>query len=285
MLDAFHQKHYAFLRSVDLQLPNLTTFIGHHLPRGYFRKILSSAPQLQKITMHDSRNTPIELTMGDPEPTSIIRHSNLKDSWLTAAYSMCYSGQMLQNLRLTGLLSLRLEFNISDPDVLLPVLAQTQGSVLSLYLGKPSALFGHQRTVYSLCPHLEELTLCYARAEDLKSLAISPDSRLCPALSRLSLPDFTLNDDADAQILHEGVTSRGLVAFDPSVFCSNCRQLKSVGVSVVDKESLSVFQRYFLETNDRTLRTIANFREKVCLLYPRYNETYAFRFLAARMAT
>ena len=257
---------YAFLTSVDFQLPNLTSFTGHDLPPSFLRRILSVAPRLQKATMCNFVDIPVDWIIPDPAPTSVIRHTNLKELSLAATYLNSFLQQMLPNLHLTGLASLRMELNDSDPDVLLPVLEQTQGSLRTLYLKKPLDQSGHQRTLYSLCPHLEELTLCHARADDLRSLIISTNSRPCPSLCRLSLLNFNLNDVVDAQILQEVLTSRGLVAFNPPLFPPDCRQLESITVSMVDQESISLFQHHFLKVDEEVLRTIAGFKGNVCSL-------------------
>ncbi len=135
----------------------LQVFSGHDLPPTYLRKILSVAPWLEKATMYNFRDIPVDLTIPDPTPT-FIRHTNLKELWLAATCLISFLHQMLPTLDLTGLQSLHLELNDSNSEVLLPVLGQTQGSVRRLCLRRPLDLSGHQRTLYSLCLHLEELT-------------------------------------------------------------------------------------------------------------------------------
>lgn len=241
---------YTLLRSVDFQWPNLTTFSGDLLPNFYLRKILFAAPLLQKVTMRDLINVPFEPTM-PPSPSSVVHHTNLKDLRLTFDFFSFLSHQTLHLLHLPGLQYLHIECN-TDQEVITSVLEQTQGSVLKLYLGEPL----RPRT-FSLCPLLEELTLCDATAEDLEKLTISSDSRPCPALRRLSLPYFILENDDQAHILQEFLVSRGLVPFNAPCLPPGCHQLEGVSVSLLNSDA--IFQRCCLKVDGNILQEIKGF--------------------------
>ena len=243
---------YALLRSVDLQL---TTFGGLNLPIIYLQKFLSAAPLLQKVTMaHLHDGTTIDSVITGPPPTSILRHTNLKILILISDGFPSY--HELNYLCLPKLQRLYLGSCESGYTAVLPFFAQTQGSILKLHLTKQLDLPGHQRTWYSLCPHVEELSLSYAGAEDLKNLTITTGSRLCPALRHLSMPGFTLDDDTGAQILEEFLSSRGLVPFSALEFPPDCRRLESVEICTSDDNTLSIFQRMCLKIDDRVRETI-----------------------------
>lgn len=268
---------YALLRSVDFQWSNLTSFCGENLPTTYLRKVISAAPLLQKVTMHDVRDTYFDSSTADPVPTSIIYHTNLKDLRLTTDWSWYIPRETLQYLRLPGLQSFHIEHAGVHSAPLLSIIEHTHGSLLKLHLGEPLES-KYKWTLYSLCPHLEELFLCYADAEDLKTLTISSDSRLCPALRCLSLPDFTLDDDDKVHILQEFLFSRGLVPFTGCRFPPDCRQLESVTIlmDAEDRDTMSDFHRYCLKVNDR----ITLYYKKVNLwlisMFANIN-TYTFR--------
>ena len=241
---------YTLLRSVDFQWPNLTTFCGDFLPHFYFRKILFAAPLLQKVTMHELINVSFEPTT-PPAPSSVVHHTNLKDLRLTTEYFNPLF-EILHHLHIPGLQYLHIEYDEVDQEIISSVLEQTQGSILKLYLWEP-----WQLRASSLCPLLEELTLCYATAEHLQKLTISSDFRPCPALRRLSLPDFLLHDDDEAHILQEFLVSRGLVPLNAPYFPPDCRQLESVSVSLVQNDT--IFRRCCLKVDFTMLRTIKDF--------------------------
>jgi len=253
---------YALLRSVDFQWPNLTTFRGALLPNFYLRTILFAAPLLQRVTMHDLIDVSFEPTT-PPAPSSVVRHTNLKDLQLTAQTFDSLSRQTLHHLQLPGLQYLHIEHRGIDDGIIVSVLEQTQDSVLKLYLG--ASLWQSERPrAFSLCPLLEELTLCFATADDLEDLTISSDSRLCPTLRRLSLPDFLIESDDEAHTVQEFLVSRGLVPFNTSHIPHDCHQLESVSVSLASSQSVSIFQRHFLNV-DTSLQTIQRFMETVGL--------------------
>ena len=243
---------YALLRSVDLQWPNLTTFSGIYIPIIYLRKLLFSAPLLQNVIMLRVDTDFVDSATTSPAPTSNLHHTNLKELTIDG-FPSCHQ---LNYLYLPKLQYLHLASCESGYTEVLTFLEQTQGSLLTLYLGRPLDQPADKKTLYSLCPHLEELTLSHGGAEDLKSLTITTGSRLCPALRRLSLPGFTLDDDVGAQILQEVLSSRGLVPFDAPGFPPDCRQLECVKVSTSNSNTISILRRICLKIDDRARESI-----------------------------
>ena len=188
--------------------------------------------------MHKLVNVTFEPTT-PPALSSAVHHTNLKDPRLTSEEFDTLSHRALHLLRLPGLQCLHIDHDEVDREIITPVLEQTQGSVLKLYLGD----LLRPRT-FSLCPLLE-LTLCRATAEDLKKLMIASDSRPCPALRRLLLLGFILEDDDEAHILQEFLVSRGLVPFNTPHFPPGCHQLERVSISFFRNDE--IFQRCCLK--------------------------------------
>ena len=253
---------YTLLRSVDFHWPNLTTFHGDLLPDFYLRKILFAAPLLQKVTMHDLISVSFELTT-TPAPSAVVRHTNLKDLQLTMENSFYLSRQTLLHLHLPGLHHLQVEHGDTDQDIFASFLEQTQGSVLKLDLAGTWPLSG----AFSLCPHLEELTLCFATADDVKSLTISSNSRPLSTLRCLSLHGLILIEDDEGHVLQEFLVSRGLVPFNAPHSPRNCRQLESVLLSLDCPQSELIFQRHCLKMDDTTLQTIRGLMDIVGLWF------------------
>lgn len=255
---------YALLRSVDLHWPNLTEFTGLHLPIIYLRKFLFSAPLLQHITMIGT-SAPVDSVTADPAdpaPTSILRHTNLTALIIDGFPS--YHHQ-LNCLYLPRLRYLHLGSCESGYAEVLSFFEQTQGSLLILSLMRPLRLSEHQRTLYSLCPHLDELTLTYAGAEDLKNLTITTGFRPCPALRHLVIRSLTLDDDISAQILQEFLCSRGSAPFNAPGFPPGCSQLDSISVRTSNSNTISIFRRICLKIDDNARETIEGIKNNVGL--------------------
>ena len=204
---------YGLLRSVDSHWPNLTTFRGDRLPATFLRRILFAAPFLRTVTMHNTQGPSFGSSTINPAPTC---HVNLKHLSLTYQDPRSIPHDLLRHLHLSGLKSLHVKYQVVSAEPFLSFLRETRGSLVKLDLSEPLGTFDDQREMYALCPALESLILYGAQPKNLDILAVSPQSKLCPALRYLTLHGFDLSETDDTRVFEDFCSSRGLAPLNTS---------------------------------------------------------------------
>ena len=86
--------------------------------------------------------------------------------------------------------------------------------------------------------------------------SVSPHSKLCPALRRLTLHNFFIVDADDARIFEDFCASRGLAPFNSSNSSGDCFQLDHVTVYMENAHIASTFRRYRLRVDDKRHHTL-----------------------------
>ena len=244
---------YVVLRSVDSHWPNLTTFHGVCLPSTFLRCILFAAPLLREVTMHNTMYSPLDSTA----PTSDVCHANLKYLSLTCGGISLLPDGIFQHLHLPGLENLNVEHEAVSQEPFLSFLQGTRGSLVELSLKGRLGTLDNQREMYKLCPALNTLTLGDARLENLGILAVSPQSKLCPALRHLRLHNFALLNDDDACVFGDFCSSRGLAPFTTPNPRAESFQLDRITVYMDDPDMLC---QEFLRVNFLSYSTSNPFR-------------------------
>ena len=238
---------YAVLRSVDSHLPNLTTFHGDQLPSSFLRRILFAAPLLRNVVMQDLKHTSSDSNTAGPTPTSNVCHVNLRYLAFITPSSDTIPHAAFQHLQLPRLKNLRVEHKAVSPELFLSFLRETHRSLVKLTLKEPLGTLDNQREMYTLCPALKTFRLDNAKAENLRILAMSPQSKLCPALRYLTLHDFSLLGDDEARVFEDFCSSRGLAPFKAPDCPADSSQLDHI---TVYPKSIHLFRQYCLRVDN-----------------------------------